>query len=81
MDDSEIGKKAWEIVRAYLESATPAQWHLFAAGSNYDDNAPGLLWLIDNPNVDRATALLIYWALGDRGTCSFLPKTRCTMLR
>ena len=64
MEDSEIGKRAWDIIRAHLESATPAQWHLFAAGSNYDDNALGLRWLIDNPNVDRATALLIYWALG-----------------
>ncbi|VWC66525.1 hypothetical protein BLA39750_00211 [Burkholderia lata] len=64
MDDSEIEQKAWEIVRTWLEGATPEQWHRFAARSNYDGNGRALRWLLDNRNIDRATALLIYWNLG-----------------
>jgi hypothetical protein len=64
MDDSEIEQKSWDIVRTYLEGATPQQWHLFAAGSNYDSNTKALHWLIDNPAIDRATALVAYWSLG-----------------
>jgi hypothetical protein len=62
MDSREA--QAWEIVRTWLAAATPAQWHLFAARSNYDGNAQALQWLIDRPDLDRATALLIYWNLG-----------------
>ena len=57
-------QQEWDNVRRDLEQATPAQWHLFAARSNYDGNDQPLRWLIDNPNLDRATALLIYWYLG-----------------
>ncbi len=56
--------KAWRIVRSYLEGATPEQWHIYAARSNYDDNRRGLRWLLDQPSLQRATALLIYWQLG-----------------
>nr|WP_249206122.1 DUF4274 domain-containing protein [Burkholderia cenocepacia] len=49
----------WDIVRTWLEGATPEQWHRFAARSNYDGNGRALRWLLDNRNVDRATALLI----------------------
>lgn len=64
MDDSEIEHKVWVIVRTWLEGATPEQWHRFAARSNYDGNGRALRWLLDNCNIDRATALLIYWNLG-----------------
>lgn len=64
MDEINREQQEWDIVRGYLEQATPAQLHLFAARSNYDGNAQSLCWLIDNPNLDRATALLIYWYLG-----------------
>ncbi|CAB3761814.1 hypothetical protein GQ57_09445 [Burkholderia sp. MSh2] len=64
MDDPEIEQKAWDIVRTWLEGATPEQWHRFAARSNYDGNDCELRWLLDNRQVDRATALLIYWNLG-----------------
>jgi hypothetical protein len=64
MDDAEIETQSWDIVRTYLEGATFQAWHRFAAGSNYDSNAKPLRWLIDNPAVDRATALVIYWSLG-----------------
>lgn len=39
-------QQEWDIVRRYLEQATPAQWHLFAARSNYDGNDQPLRWLI-----------------------------------
>ncbi|MGB4811940.1 MAG: DUF4274 domain-containing protein [Methylophilaceae bacterium] len=56
--------KSWQLIKMYLSSATPEKWHLFAARSNYDSNMKPLQWLIDNPALDRATALLIYWNLG-----------------
>ncbi len=64
MNDAELEQKAWSIVKTYLSNATPEQWHIFSARSNYDDNRKALQWLIDNPKLDKATALLIYWYLG-----------------
>ncbi len=39
----EIERASWQLVQAYLHAATPAQWHLYAARSNYDDNRAGLI--------------------------------------
>ncbi|MES2820207.1 MAG: DUF4274 domain-containing protein [Pseudomonadota bacterium] len=64
MTPEQIQSQSWEIVRSYLATATRAQWHLFAARANYDSNAAAFQWLIDNPETDRATVLLLYWNLG-----------------
>lgn len=64
MDQTSLEIKEWEITLNYLQSATPAQLHLFVARSNYDGNTQALHWLVDNPDLDRATALMMYWYLG-----------------
>jgi hypothetical protein len=64
MSTDEIERRHWAIVLAYLEQATPEQWHIYAARSNYDDNMRGLRWLLDNSALDEATARMIYWNLG-----------------
>ena len=52
------------LIRAHLESATPEHWHIYAARSSYDGNLEHLAWLVEQPTLDRGTALLIYWWLG-----------------
>jgi len=64
MEDADTTRLIWNIIREYLESATPAEWHAYADGSNYSDNQPGLRWLLDQPSLELATALTIYWNLG-----------------
>ena len=64
MDNTDIEQQAWQLVQAHLAQATPEQWHVFAARSHYDGNFKGLQWLVDQRDLDRATALLIYWYLG-----------------
>lgn len=62
--DNDIETRAQAIVQVYLADASPAAWHVFAARSNYDGNLQALRWLVDQPTLDRGTALLIYWYLG-----------------
>lgn len=57
-------EKAWELEHAYLERATPWEWHLYAAKSDFDHNCWGLRWLVDNPRLDEATARFLFWYLG-----------------
>ncbi|SMC29920.1 protein of unknown function [Andreprevotia lacus DSM 23236] len=66
MSDQEdiITAQIWALVREYLQQATPEALHVYAARSNYDDNDKGLRLLIDNPKLDRGTALLLFWYLG-----------------
>ncbi|CAN7559812.1 DUF4274 domain-containing protein [Acidovorax sp. LjRoot66] len=64
ISDNDIEARAWNLVHAYLADASPAAWHVFAARSNYDGNKQALRWLLDQPTLDRGTALLIYWYLG-----------------
>ncbi len=61
---NDIEAQAWALVHAYLADASPTAWHVFAARSNYDGNEQALRWLLDQPTLDRGTALLIYWYLG-----------------
>lgn len=71
MTDEERTQAIRSIVLSYLQGATPEQWHVYVARSNYDDNAPALRWLIDNPQLDRGTALMIYWYMGAAGYVQF----------
>src|SRR3989344_4934279 len=51
----------------YLKTATPAMWHQIAWNWNWDDGHDGpIKWILDNPECDKGTALLVYWYLSPR---------------
>jgi hypothetical protein len=77
MTSKEIEAQSWKLVRSYLETASPAQWHIFAARSNYDDNEQALRWLIDNSKTDLSTVLMIYWNLGAAWYVQFSSEEEC----
>ena len=62
--EKDAEEKTWALIFPYLEQATPEQWHLYAAKSDFDYNALGLQWLIDNPQLDEATARMLFWNMG-----------------
>lgn len=64
MTDDEKEQKEAQLVRDFLANATPEQRHLFIARSNYDCNYDALNELAADPQLDRASALLMYWSLG-----------------
>lgn len=64
MTEELLEQKEWEMILGFLETATPEELHVYGASSNYDGNSAGISWLIDNPKIDKATALLVYWYLG-----------------
>lgn len=64
MEDHNVAPEPWNIVQEHLATATPWEWHVYADGSNYSDNHQGLKWLLDQPSLELATALMIYWNLG-----------------
>lgn len=59
-----IEAQVWKLVKNHLENATSEELHIYAARSNYDGNESGIKLLVDNPKLDRATALLLFWYLG-----------------
>lgn len=58
--------QAESLILDYLRKASPRERHLYVARSNYDDNASALRLIADDPATDRATALMMFWALGAR---------------
>jgi hypothetical protein len=50
-----------EIVIDWMSRKGPAEWHGVAAHWNWDEGAVPLLWILDQPMCDRATALTIFW--------------------
>ena len=64
MTDEEKEQKEAQLIRDFLTNATPEQRHLFIARSNYDSNYDALNELAADPQLDRASALLMYWSLG-----------------
>ena len=61
-DDIEdpLEREEQAIVLRYLEQATPAQWHLYAARSNYDGNRYALEWLTDTVETRRPVPEAMY---------------------
>jgi len=55
----------------HLRNASPRERHLYVARSNYDGNSAGLQLIADDPGTDRATALMMFWALGARYLAQF----------
>jgi len=53
----------WE---EFLSAASPKEIHQSVIDSNWDGNNYLLNWIKNNPNCDKATALLAYWMSGPR---------------
>ena len=63
-----------DIIKTHLQAASAAQWHVYVAGSNYDDNLPHLQYLAAQSNLDQATAKMMFWCLGGRYLAQFAPE-------
>lgn len=55
-----------ELVISYAKQADARELHQMAMEWNWDDDKPFLHWLIENPDTDRGTILMIYWKYGPR---------------
>lgn len=64
MEEPDLAPLIWNIIHEHLAAATPWEWHIYADGSNYSGNQQGLKWLLDQPSLELATALTVYWNLG-----------------
>lgn len=64
MNEQDYDAAKWALLHAHLLQATPEQRHLYVARSNYSDNQRALAWLADQPDLDRATALMLFWSVG-----------------
>jgi len=60
----EYDRASRALLQEYLLQASPAQRHIYVARRNHDDNPELLAWLAGRSELDRATALLMYWSLG-----------------
>lgn len=54
------------LILEYVETASPKLLHQMAMEWNWDSSAPFLNWLANNPQTDKATALMLYWMSGPR---------------
>lgn len=49
-----------------VSSLSPEERHLLVLHWNWDDGQKEINWIIDQPDTDRGTALLIYWLISPR---------------
>ena len=66
MTDDEKQRETQAMVARHLQQASAAERHIYVARSNYGDNLPHLSWLADQPDLDLATAVMMFWCLGGR---------------
>ncbi|GAA4027607.1 hypothetical protein GCM10022281_02860 [Sphingomonas rosea] len=63
IDDGHYDEDAEQAaIMAALQTAGPDDWHAFAAGFNWGEPLGPLCWIVQQPDCDRATAHLIFWA-------------------
>ena len=60
----EIEKFENAIWEEFLSTASPKEIHQSVITSNWDENKYLLNWIKNNPNIDKATALVAYWMSG-----------------
>ncbi len=60
----EYDRASRALLQDYLLQASPEQRHIYVARRNYDDSPELLAWLAERSELDRATALMMYWSLG-----------------
>jgi GNAT superfamily N-acetyltransferase len=49
------------MLMSWLQEATPDQWHQVADGWNWGSGCDILRWIVEQPDCDKGTALLIFW--------------------
>lgn len=74
MDFDEIEDEIW---KEFLDSASPLEIHKAVIDSNWDGNGFLLRWIVDNPNVDRATILIAYWMSAPKWFKQYATKEEC----
>ena len=50
------------IVIEWLARKGPREWHGVAAHWNWDQGVEPLLWVLEQPDCDKGTALSVFWA-------------------
>jgi len=50
-----------EVWEEFLSTSSPKEIHQSVSDANWDGNGYLLNWLKNNPNIDKATALMAYW--------------------
>lgn len=71
ISQEEFDKLTDQILIDYVSNATPILWHQMAMDWNYDNSNTFFNWLINNPDTDKATALMIYWMSAPRWSKKF----------
>lgn len=63
LDDFEREQEAlFQRQMAFLAGRTPDDWHRYASNLNWGDRLDGLFWIVNQPDCDKATAVMIFWA-------------------
>lgn len=74
--DTAMGEEELWLERhiAWLKDASPEDWHRVALDFNWDNRIDSLLWIVQQPECDKATALTIFWLA--QPTCYLMPSAK-----
>lgn len=64
MTDDERSQRIEALIGDYLRRASAREQHIYVARANYDGHSAILQQLADEPGLERATALRLFWSLG-----------------
>ena len=74
-DNDSIEAQVWA---EYLNSASLIEIHISVIDSNWDSNGFLLRWLLQNPQIDKATVLIAYWMSGPKWLKQYQSLEECT---
>ncbi len=61
MDDQDFDALYLDLMKEFLDEATPTQWLAVVTTMNYDGNGPLVDWIIKQPKLEPAVAKALYW--------------------
>ena len=63
MDDQDFDALYLDLMKEFLDEATPTQWLAVVTTMNYDGNGALVDWIIKQPKLEPAVAKALYWYL------------------
>lgn len=75
--EEEFDELSTELVIDYLKKHNPKERQMLALCWNFDNSKEVIQWIVDQPDTDKGTILLLYWYMEPRFYKKFADREEC----
>ena len=77
IDEDEFDELSADLIIDYLKKNTPEERHLLAMSWNFDNPKKVIKWIVDQPDTDKGTILMLYWLMSPDFSKQYASRGEC----